>query len=86
MSKQWGHEDKTVPAGAAFVVSPDDNADLPTIARCLYIGGGGNLKVILERDTAPVTFIGLAAGTFAPIHVKRVYNTDTTCTNILGLL
>lgn len=52
----------------------------------LYIGGAGNLVVIMAQDTTNtlVTFNGVVAGTFLPIQVKRVSSTSTA-TNIMGL-
>jgi len=52
----------------------------------LYIGGDGNLVVVMAQDTVGtlVTFNGVKAGTFLPIQVKRVSSTSTA-TNIMGL-
>ena len=69
----------------AEVVAPSDNADLPRIGAQLYVGGAGNVRVILSGDTTPVTFSGAQAGSYHPIYVNRVLNTGTTATNILAL-
>jgi hypothetical protein len=52
----------------------------------IYIGGAGNLIVIMAQDTTNtlVTFNSVVAGTFLPIQVKRV-NSTSTATNIMGL-
>jgi hypothetical protein len=52
----------------------------------LYIGGAGNLIVVMAQDTTNtlVTFNGVVAGTFLPIQVKKVSSTSTA-TNIMGL-
>jgi len=52
----------------------------------LYIGGDGNLIVVMAQDTTDtlVTFNGVKAGTFLPIQVKKVSSTSTA-TNIMGL-
>ena len=50
----------------------------------LYVGVGGDVRV----DTAggdDVTFVGLLAGSFVPVQVKKVYSTNTTATNIVAL-
>lgn len=49
----------------------------------LYVGGAGNLDVILDGDTASVTLTGLAAGSFVPLHIRRVLTT-TTATLLIG--
>ena len=52
----------------------------------LYIGGAGNLIVVMAQDTTDtlVTFNSVVAGTFLPIQVKKVSSTSTA-TNIMGL-
>lgn len=52
----------------------------------IYIGGDGNLIVIMAQDTTNtlVTFNSVKAGTFLPIQVKLVSSTSTA-TNIMGL-
>ena len=55
---------------------------------CLYVGGTGNVKVLLEGDSAPVLFKGVPTGTFMPVLVKKIYGKDgtdgTTATDILA--
>jgi len=67
---------------------PDDTTVILRRGACLYIGGTGNVKVLLEGDTVPVTFQGVPAGTFMPILVQSIYGEDngkgTTATNILA--
>lgn len=75
--------DATVSAYDAAAVTPNDSTDIrPT--RGLYIGGAGNIKVDMALGST-VTFVGLLAGSFIPIQVKRVYSTDTTATDIVAL-
>lgn len=70
-------------SGAA--VAPNDTTDLTTGAtRALFVGGAGNIAVIME-DGSAVTFNGVTAGTLLPISVSRVKATNTTATNILAL-
>jgi hypothetical protein len=74
-------------AGSIAAVAPNDNTDLPNVAaRGLWVGGAGNVEVIAENDTAPVTFLAVAAGTLLPVRAKRVLNASTTATNILALI
>lgn len=74
-------------ARKATAVTPSDSTDLTAYARSLYVGGAGNVAVIMadqSGDTA-VTFVGVAAGTVLPVQVRRVMSTNTTATNILAL-
>lgn len=69
----------------AFAITPDDNTDLAKLTRGVYVGGTGNLSVILENDTSAVSFVGVPVGSILPIRVKRVRSTGTTATNLVGL-
>jgi hypothetical protein len=65
---------------------PGDNTASPNTSAwpcVLYVGGSGNLTV-LTAGGSTVTLVGVAAGTFIPIQVVRVF-TSTTATNILAL-
>ena len=79
----YRNADATVAATGATAVTPNDTTDVLT-TRSLYIGGAGDLKAIME-DGGTITFVGLAAGTILPVQVTRVFATDTTATNIVGL-
>lgn len=75
------------PAATAAAVTPNDSTDLTVNARGLYVGGAGNLVVLMageSSDAATVTFVGVAAGTVLPIRVRRV-TTSTTATSIVAL-
>lgn len=50
----------------------------------LYVGNTGNLRV-LTTSNADLTFVGIPAGSFVPVQVKRVFSTDTTATDIIAL-
>jgi hypothetical protein len=75
------------PGAGEVAFNTDLTADgQPGYCGGIYIGGGGNLIVIMAQDTTNtlVTFNGVVAGTFLPIQVKRVSSTSTA-TNIMGL-
>lgn len=73
------------PAENAFAITPDDNNDLATHTRGIWVGGAGDIVLTLARDGASVTFAGAVAGTVIPVRAKRVHSTDTTATNLVGL-
>lgn len=77
--------DPTSGAGAAFAITPDDSVDLSVTTRGLWVGGAGNVRVLFDRDSSPVTLVGVTAGSLLPIRVKRVYSTGTTATSLVGL-
>jgi len=71
-------------ASTAFAITPADSV-MTTQARALFIGTGGNLAV-LTADGSSVTFSNVAAGTILPVSVKQVSATNTTASNIIGLI
>lgn len=77
-------------ASRAQSVTPSDTVGLPVqvegqeICPLLYIGGAGDVAVeTAGGDT--VTFVGLLAGSFFPVHVRKVKSTGTTATNIVAV-
>ena len=78
-------KDYTSAAGSAEAVTPDDGTDLPRGCRALYVGGTGTLALVLDKDAATVSFVGVVAGSVLPIRTKRVLSTGTTATNIVAL-
>lgn len=85
MANQFGSS-PTSPASRMDVITPAD-ALLPTPARSLYVGTGGNVTVIpLEGPSlTPVTFVGVVGGSILPIAVRQVSLTGTTAGAIIGL-
>ena len=66
----------------AEIVTPDDSKELRLTG--LYIGGDGDLSVILASDSTAVTFTGIPAGTMFPFRVYKVM-AATTATGIVGV-
>lgn len=77
--------DRTVSAGSATAVTPHDSNDLAAVTRGLYVGGAGTVRVMLERDSVSVDFVGVLAGSVLPLRVGRVLNTGTTASSIVAL-
>ena len=73
----------TEPAKNAAAVTPNDSTDLTNVARALYIGVAGDVKVdTLGGDTVTLTAVPVG---ILPISVTRVYATGTAATNITAL-
>lgn len=72
------------PAYDAFDITPDDNAELVTKPRGLYVGVQGDLAVVMIEG-GEVIFKQAAKG-IHPLRVKKVLSTGTTATDILGLI
>jgi hypothetical protein len=77
--------DATHSARTAVAVTPSDTTDLEITVRALYVGGSGDVAVLMLGGQT-VTFVGVAAGTILPICVTRVLATGTDAgLNILAL-
>jgi hypothetical protein len=73
------------PAQSALAVTPSDTDDLASICRGLWVGTGGDVKVLVGDDATAVTFANVADGTLIPIRTRRVYSTGTTASDIVAL-
>ena len=73
------------PAVHAFSVTPSDTTVFTTPTRRLWVGGAGNVVVLMNADSSSVTFNSVAAGTPLEISVVKVLATGTTATNIVAL-
>ena len=78
---------------SAAAVTPSDTTNIPSISTedgsgnngcVLYVGGVGDIKVLTVGGNE-VTLVGIAAGTFIPIQVLRVFATGTTATSIVAI-
>ena len=72
------------PARQAYAVTPHDDNEVSIVPRALYIGVTGNVAVTMFNGDN-VTFVGVPAGQFLPIRVKKVLATNTTATDIVAL-
>lgn len=68
--------------GAA--VTKSDTVDITETSRALYVGGAGDVAVIMQDGTT-LAFAAVPAGTLLPIRVTRVMSTGTTATSIIAL-
>jgi hypothetical protein len=77
----------TGPATKLIAITKSDSTDLTTSkVRALWIGGAGDVAVIALNDTAAVTLVGVLAGSLLSIAVSKVMSTNTSATNIVGLI
>lgn len=73
------------PPDSDFDITPDDDNDLPLATRGIYVGVTGDLTVTLVNSSSSRTYKNLAAGVIHPIRARRVHDTGTTVTFIIGL-
>lgn len=70
------------PAVNGVEITPG-NTELDQTTRSLYIGGEGNVCVLMAANTV-LTFASVPAGTILPIRVDKVF-ANTTATSIVGI-
>ncbi len=76
--------DNPYSAVVAFEVIPDDDAEITTLHKGLWIGAGGTLRVKMW-ESGIVEFKGLVDGYLLPIRVKKVFALGTTATDIVAV-
>lgn len=69
--------------GVAIDVSGGDQ-DLAKTARAFWIGGAGNLALVMD-DGSELTFVALPAGYLLAAQATAVKQTGTTATDVLAL-
>ncbi len=72
------------PASRAQTVTPSDSIDLAHVSRAIYVGGSGDLAVMM-KEGGSVTFKNVVGGTVVAIRVARVLSSGTTATDIVGM-
>jgi len=71
------------PAHAVAVTKSDTTILSPT--RYIWVGGTGDLAVLLAGDSVAVTLSAVPAGTMLQICAQKVMSTNTTATLIIAL-
>lgn len=66
----------------AFEIAPDDDDDLPRIARGLYAGEAGEITFITPGGTTLTMIFG--EGEIKPVCARRVLSSGTDVTTIYG--
>ena len=68
----------------ALVVTPSDTISLAMPTRSIYIGGAGNLSVLMAGGQTTL-FSALPVGTILPVSCLRINATNTTATLIVAM-
>lgn len=72
-------------AVSAFAVTPSDSTVFAIPTRQIWVGGAGNLAVLMNADTVSVVLSAVPAGTMLPVSVTKILSTGTTATLIVGM-
>ena len=71
-------------AVVGFEITPDDNTEITTLHKGLWVGNAGDVRVLMW-ESGVVTLQGVVSGTLLPIRAKKVFDTGTTATGIVAL-
>lgn len=76
----------SAPARRLQVVEPSDGADLPAIAKALYVGAAGDLNIapVASPDGEGIILKNHPAG-YVAVQTRRVFATGTTAGHIVAL-
>lgn len=84
MSYQKLQANRAVSVTPSNTVNISEGTEAPKSGSVLYIGTGGDLKVLTVGNDE-VTFTNIQDGSFLPVQVLRVFATGTTASNIIAL-
>jgi hypothetical protein len=75
------------PATYGFAVTPHDTNELAAVTRGIWVGGAGDLSVVLaDNESTAILISAVPAGTLLPLRARIIKNASTTATLIIGLL
>lgn len=78
-------ESVVAPATDCFAIAPDDNAELPSATKALFIGVGGDIVLRPVAGDTDVTFRNLPDGSVLDVRVRAIRASGTTASNLVGL-
>lgn len=84
MAYQKLQANRAVSVTPSNTVNISEGTEAPESGSVLYIGTGGDLKVLTVGNDE-ITFTNIQDGSFLPVQVLRVFSTGTTATNIIAL-
>lgn len=76
----------TSPAEACFSIIPTDGQDLTQATKAIYIGQGGDVRLLPLRGADAVTFVNVASGSVLDVRARRILASGTTAADMIGLI
>lgn len=84
MSYQKLQANRAVKVTPSNTVNISEETEASKSGSVLYIGTGGDLRVLTVGGDE-VVFYNIQDGSFLPVQVLRVYESETTASNIIAL-
>ena len=79
-------EDMSSPARDAFSITGNDSTDLSKITKAIHVATAGDIRMTLMNMLPGASITLTVEPGYHPLRVKRVWSTNTTASNITGLL
>lgn len=73
------------PARYCFPITPSDSESLPRATKAIYVGEGGDVKLITVGSDQEVVFRNVPSGAILDVCVQAVRANGTTALSIVGL-
>lgn len=77
-------DDLTGASRRPYVVTPDDNAELPVVPKGIYVGTGGDVTLRGVDAAADVTYRNLADGSYVAVRAQYIRATGTTAADMIA--
>lgn len=72
------------PATGGFMIIPSDTQDLPFVTRAIWVGGSGDIALVtLGRSVLILS--GAVQGSIIAVRATKVFVSNTSATNLVGL-
>ena len=74
-----------IPGQDGFAITPSDITNFNVAARAVYVGVAGDISIVTLKDTS-LLFKNAVAGSVIPMMALRVNLTNTTATDLIGII
>lgn len=71
---------------SAFAITPSNDNPLPLPITKLYVGGAGDITLIMVKDSTEVVLKAVPVGTILNINIKQIKATGTGATHLVGFV
>jgi hypothetical protein len=73
------------PAQDAFAITPSDSINFGAMSRFIYVGTAGDVAAVTAQGTV-VIFASVPKGTVLPLMAVRINATNTTASQLVGMV
>lgn len=73
------------PSRDGFMITANDNANLTSTARAIYVGASGNITGLTAVGSF-VTLVSVPQGSIVPLGFSKIFAANTTAANLVGFI